>query len=274
MRRVGLGNHRHRLSIGDPVKFIVAIALLFPIAVFGYTEACLPNITVPSNLEQGQLEASIQHRFSGRFDTAGTTFLGFATPAWIDLNLRYMLLKKLEVYTGFYNTNKEVELGGAYTLIAPSAYLRFQLDGTFYNFSSYDTTFKEHRDNAGFLGLDLQTDPFFRCISPTVNGGYDFLKQRWGLGLGVSVTLVDGFDLLGEYFPIIDKNKDSTSIQTTNVFSFGIKFTTAGHHFLLFVQNSPYIDNIPSIGSRHCMFGTENNNLHFGFAIHRMFDFK
>ncbi len=256
------------------MKAFFAFLFLFPAFAFGYTEACLPNVKAPSNLEQGQLEASIQHRFSGRLDTAGTTFFGLATPAWVDFNLRYMLLRKLELYTGFYTTNKEVEVGGGYNLLIPAAYLRFQLEATYYNFSAYDTAFVEHRDNAGYFGLDAQTEPLFKCISPTVNAGYDLFKKRWGLGLGVSVTLVEGFDLLGEYFPIIDKDKDSTSVATINVFSFGIKFTTAGHHFLLFVQNSPYIDNIASIGSRHCMFGTENNNLHFGFAIHRMFDFK
>jgi hypothetical protein len=242
-------------------------------AAWPYEEPCFPNLSVPTNLSPGNLEAMIQHRFYGRIDTGGSTFFGLATPVSAAFGIRYDIWKTLEAKAAFFNANKEFEFGAGYSLLKPSLFVKAQVEAKYYNFSAYDTAFREIRKQAGCLLFNLQTYPIVQSISPAVNLGYDFDKRKWGMGCGLNVTLVEGLDIFGEYFPILQKDKDSSAVATKNVFSFGLKFSTAGHHFLLFLQNSPYDQGIGAIGTRHLMFGTDNNKLHFGFEIQRLFAF-
>ncbi len=255
------------------MKHAILLLFVFFSVTSAYEEQCFPNLSVPTNLSQGNLEASVQHRFYGRIDTGGTTFFGFATPVSASFSLRYDIWKTIEANAAFYNTNKELEIGGSYSFLKPSIFFKMQVQGEYYNFSAYDTAFREIRKNAGCVLITMQSYPIIQSISPAINVGYDFDKRKWGLGCGLNVTLVEGLDIFGEYFPILQKDKDSLAVATKNPFSFGLKISTAGHHFLLFLQNSAYSQSIGTIGSRHLMFGTDNNKLHFGFEIQRLFAF-
>jgi hypothetical protein len=255
-------------------------SLLLLFALFctasAYEEQSFPNLRVPTNLSPGNLEASIQHRFSGKIDTAATVF-GLATSVWAGLGLRYVIISNLEANAAFYPfNNKEFETGASYAVLLPKAYLRTQFEGTFFNYSvySFDSTGqKENRKSGGAVLFAAQTYPIIESLSPAVNIGYDFDKRKWGLGTGLSVTLLPGFDLFGEYFPILQKDHADSTL-TKNAFSFGVKISTAGHHFLFLLQNCSFFNpSAGAIGSRHLMFGADNNNLHFGFEIERLFAF-
>jgi Membrane bound beta barrel domain (DUF5777) len=258
------------------MKLFFLVLFAFTLTASAYDEQSFPDLMVPTNLTPGNLEASIQHRFTGKVDTAATVF-GLATPVWASLGLRYVVLSNLEVNGVFYPFNdKEFETGASYAILFPKIYLRTQFEGTFYNYSvySFDSAGQvENRKSAGAILFAAQTYPIIESLSPAVNIGYDFDKRKWGLGTGLSVTLVPGFDLFGEYFPIIQKDRSDTTL-TKNAFSFGIKFSTAGHHFLLLLQNCSFFNpSAGAIGPRHLMFGADNNNLHFGFEIQRLFAF-
>jgi hypothetical protein len=252
-------------------SFIPLFALVC--AVSAYEEQDFPNLMAPTNLSPGNLVASVQHRFYGRIDDGGRLFFGFANSVSPSFGLRYDLWRTLEANAAFYAADKEVEVGASCAFLYPTIYLKAQVEGEYYDFSAFDADNKEFRKHAGCVLFALQSYPIIQSISPAVNAGYDFDRRKWGLGLGLNVTLVEGLDVFGEYFPLLEKNKDSTALATKNVFSFGLKISTAGHHFLFFLQNS--VDNpaIGTIGSRHVMFGSDNNNLHFGFEIERLFAF-
>jgi hypothetical protein len=254
------------------MKQFLFILFALSAAAMAYEEQCFPNLKVPSSLSPGNLEANIQHRFYGRIDTGGTTFFGLATHAFASFGLRYDVWRTLEAFTAFYNSGKEVEFGASYAYLFPSAFVKLQAEGTYYNFSAYDPLGQEKRRQAGCVLFDFQTYPIIQSITPALDAGYDFDKRRWGMGLGLNVTLFEGFDLFGEYFPLVQKDPQD-SIHTDNAFSFGFKISTAGHHFLFFLQNSVYDEGFGTIGSRHVMFGSDNNKLHFGFEIQRLFAF-
>lgn len=255
------------------MKRTLLLLSMLVFVVSAYEEPCFPNLKAPTSLSPGNIEASVQHRFYGRIDTGGTTFFGLATPVYASFGLRYDVWRTLEANAAFYTSNKEFEIGASYAFLYPSVSLKMQVEGIYYNFSAYDADFKEHRKQAGCMLLDLQSYPIIQSISPAVNIGYDFDIRKWGMGLGLNVLLVEGLDVFGEYFPILQKDRDSTAVATKNAFSFGVKISTAGHHFLFFLQNSVYNSGIGTIGSRHLMFGTDNYKLHFGFEIQRLFAF-
>jgi Membrane bound beta barrel domain (DUF5777) len=251
------------------------ILILF-VTVFlasAYEEQSFPNLMVPTSLSPQNLVVSVQHRFYGRIDDGGKNFFGFATPVAPSFGLRYDIWKTLEANSSFYAADKEIDLGASYAFLYPSEYFKAQVEGEYYNFSAFDANFREIRRQAGCFLFGIETYPIIRSISPAVDLGYDFDKRKWGLGLGLNLTLLEGFDVFGEYFPLLYKNTDSTATATKNVFSFGMKFSTAGHHFLLFLQNSVDNPSIGTIGARHVMFGSDNKNLHFGFEIERLFAF-
>jgi hypothetical protein len=263
---------RNSFNQVKPMKHFLLLLFTLFCTTSAYEEQCFPNLKVPTNLSPGNIEASVQHRFYGRIDTGGTTFFGLATSVFASFGLRYDIWRTLEATAAFYNTNKELETGVSYAFLNPSLYLKVQAEAVYYNFSARDTAFKEFRKQAGCVLFDLQTYQIIQSISPVVNVGYDFDKRRWGLGCGLNATLIEGLDVFGEYFPIVHKDRND-SIHTKNAFSFGVKVSTAGHHFLFFLQNSVYDGGFGTIGSRHLMFGSDNNKLHFGFEIQRMFAF-
>jgi hypothetical protein len=253
---------------------LLTCALFFTAA--GYEEQCFPNLKTPTNLSAGEMEVSIQHRFTGKIDTAATAF-GLATSVWAGLGLRYVLWSTLEANAAFYPlNNKEFETGVSYAYLLPKVFLRTQFEGTYYNYGIfvYDSTGqKEKRKSGAAIMFSAQTYPIISSISPAVNIGYDFDRKKWGLGTGLNVTLIEGLDLFGEYFPMVEKNKTDTTL-TKNAFSFGFKISTARHHFLFLVQNSSFFNSSAgAIGSRRLMFGADNNHLHFGFEIQRLFAF-
>jgi len=258
------------------MKLFSLVVLLYALATSAYDEQSFPNLVVPTNLSPRNMEVSVQHRFQGKVDTAGTVF-GLATTVWADFGLRYVLWSTLEAKAAFYPFNgKEFELGASYAYLIPKMFLRTQFDGTYYNYSSYtfdSTGQKETRKNAAAILMSAQTYPILNSISPAINVGYDFDKSSWGMGTGLIVTLIEGLDVFGEYFPRLQKSPKDTTL-TKNAFSFGVKLSTAGHHFLFLLQNCSFFNPAAgSIGSRHLMFGTDNNNLHFGFEIERLFSF-
>ena len=65
-------------------------------------------------------------------------------------------------------------------------------------------------------------------------------------------------------FPVIDeKQREKTKNEIP--YSFGVKLSTAGHHFVLLLSNTTVF------GPRELMWGTETRDLRLGFVIQRIF---
>jgi hypothetical protein len=248
------------------------LCLLIPVLVHAYEEKSMPNLAVPTELEQGNLEAGIIHRFlrypSGQFPD------NFINMANVDLSLRYIIVSKLEVGLGYIGSGnsvisaKETFVNMGYSYFIPQLYVRTQAIIQYYRDESVDYPPK-WTDNMLYR-FNMQSDPILKRISPVINVAYDSKLKKAGLGTGLNVSITDNVDVVAEYYPNIGK-RDSTLISitesrpTVNCYAVGIKYSTYGHHFMLTVGNST------DIGMRHQMRGAVNNNIYFGFSIQRLF---
>jgi len=224
------------------------------------------NVNVPSGLESNNLEFSFAHRFYGPVDKdTGDTFMGTDTGANVGIGLRYNAWKILEARASRTTENKEYNLALSLTQPEPFMFLRAGLDANYINFSKPDNT----RDRGWYIQIDIETEKFFR-IKPAVNAGYDLYNRRIGLALGLNIEVIEGLNLIGEYYPVINvHNNNSRSIDAIGigpVYALGIMLTAGYHHFVIQVCNNS------AIGTRRLMEGTEEKKeLYLGFNIQRLF---
>jgi len=125
-------------------------------------------------------------------------------------------------------------------------------------------SFSKHKIvNSNFLQFALQTYPIFGRITPVVNAGYDgYNNKRVGLGMGLSVKIIDWLYAQGEFYPNFYKSgwkRDESG--SLHCYAFGFLFQTPTHNFILMVGNNT------QIGTRRMMMGTNTTSLHLGFNI-------
>ena len=242
---------------------LVIFFLCLPAACFSY-ETSMLNLRVPSNLEQGQMEFHLQHRFFGPVDEDPLdTFFGMDAGANIALMLRGPAWQRFEVRGGYIRDLSEWLLGLSRAWVFPEALLRTQMDIGFFSFEESDIT---GRKANLFYQVAFQTEPLFGRVVPTLNAGYDGYNERGGLGFGARVNVLETVSIQGEYYPVIsrdDADPDSP-LGPENAFAFGVEIQTYGHHFVLMVGNSW------DIGTRRLMLGAYSRDLYFGFNIQRL----
>jgi hypothetical protein len=223
------------------------------------------NLGTPSNLEKGQLEFRVQHRFFGPVDEDPfDKFFGMDAGANVGLMLRGPVWRKLEV-SGAYVTDLSEWLAGlSYTRVFADNLLRTQMDIKFFSFKEFDTS---PRESNLFYQAALQADPLGGRIVPVLNIGYDSYNRRGGLGFGARAGILEKVSIQGEYYPVTgrDDHDQDSPLGPENAFAFGVELQTHGHHFLLMLGNSQ------GIGTRALMLGTYSNDLYFGFNIQRLF---
>lgn len=211
----------------------------------------------------------IQHRFYG---TLKDDLLGINAGANTGLSLRYLVWSKLEINGAFVRNQKEYIIGAGYALFIPQLWLKSQINVEFFNYEKLGlpTTVSPRRRNL-FYSAALQSEPILERITPTINVAYDGYNRRIGLGVGLDIGFefeigpLEGMNIIGEYFPII--NRDIAVNGPKNSFTAGFKFNTYGHHFMFLVGNTT------EIGTRRLMLGTRSNDLYLGFTIHRFISF-
>jgi hypothetical protein len=240
--------------------------LLFPSSLPAFEQAML-SMKVPTNLEVKDGEIRILHRFVGVFhDNTFKTAMGMTEGANVNFGIRYHIWSKLEANLSYLTRTKEIIAGASYAYLLPQAYLRSQLDAQFFTYDSGTG----NRRNSYFGVLSLQTEPIFKRVAPVLNLGYDGDNHRFGLGLGVSIILIEKFELVGEYYPVY-RDDSNQKVKSKNAFAFGFKDNTAGHHFMLLFTNSWASE------PRQMMLGTgtriqSDTDLYFGFNIERWFN--
>jgi hypothetical protein len=246
------------------VRSKTIVCCLFTVSIaFAYTENCMPELAVPTELETGCLEAAIQHRF---LRIPGPDFPdNFINMANVKLGLRYVPLPKLEAGTSYDFLYKEYDFRAGYSVFFPRQYLRTQILAAFYGAKR---DFYNHWDHSFFGQVNLQSEPLAGRVLPIVDISYDGLTRRAGLGTGIDIMMRSNIDLLGEYYPVLG-NRESIlpGKKAVNCFNAAVKFTTAGHHFILSVSNNY------ELGMRRHMRGAADNTLYYGFTIHRLFSF-
>ena len=256
--------------------FSISACLVIVSSLFAYEEWSLPNLIAPTLIKPFALEGQFQHQFWGRIDGADKfdRFFGIADGAEGCFTLRAAVWSTAQVlvsydnYQLFNQSKNEFVVGTSYAAAVPRIFLNVQADAQFFSYASMKT-FPNKRFNNFFVQAALRNDPLFGRVVALVDAGYDFDRNAPGLGLGLDVKVIDALDVYGEYFPVLKKPYDPLfpGPIIRNPFSFGVKFTTAGHQFFIFFGNAN------EIGSRHLMMGTQDNNLRFGFALKRLFSF-
>jgi hypothetical protein len=246
----------------------VSLVILFvclPAMCLSY-EMSMLNLSVPSNLERGQMEFKVQHRFFGPVDEDPfDTFFGMDGGANVGLTLRGPVWRKLEVSSSYVMDFSKWLVDLSYTVVLPDSLLRAKAEVELFSFEQSPVS---GRETALFYQAALQTAPLPGGISPVLNVGYDAHTGRGGLGFGARVNVLENLSLQGEYYPIISRDDDDpdSPLGPENAFAFGLELQTYGHHFVLMVGNST------DIGARCRMLGAYSNDLRFGFNIQRLFD--
>jgi hypothetical protein len=234
--------------------FSVVLVLLIPQAVLSYENGKL-NLSVPTELEEGQTEFVVQHRFYGKIaEEPLDTFLGMAMGANVRIGLRGVLREKVEFKVSHIRLQKEYVVGLSYAYVVRDR-LRSQVEIRFFSFKPGI----QERKRGLFYQLALQSDPILERITPVANLGYDSYEGSAGIGFGIDVGLLEHLSLIGEYFPVLDGNGE------TDCFAFGLGLRTYGHRFMVLLGNSS------KIGTQRLMLGTNARDLYFGFNIQRLF---
>jgi hypothetical protein len=263
-------------------NFLVAVVIFATTSpLFAYDQWSLPNLVAPTAIQAPALEADFHHQFLGHVGgTVGSNnalqrLFGLADMADVAIGLRAVVWQTAQVYVSyddmqmFNDSHYEYAAGAAYAVAVPQLYMHVQGDGQVFSYSSL-LTFPEKRRTGTFVQLSLQNDPIFDRARFLVDGGYDFDKKKFGLGLGLDVRVYGDFSAYGEVFPIVDKT-DRDLFQAnmlTTPYSIGGKITTPGHQFFVFIGNAE--EN----GARHLMRGTVDKYMRFGFSIKRLWSFK
>ncbi len=246
--------------------YLIILLILLPQPLLSYENSML-NLEVPTNLEEGQSEFNVQHRFYGKIDEEPLdTFLGLDLGANVSLGLRHLVRPQFEANVSYTRNQKEYIVGASYAYFFPEIFLRSQLDIQFFSYKKLGID--ERRQNI-FYQIVLQSEPLSKRFTPVINAGYDGYNQRFGLGLGTGVSILEDLSIMGEYFPVLDRNDDDLNkgiIGQKNRFALGIMLKTYGHHFIFILGNGT------EIGTRRLMLGTQSNDLHLGFNIQRLLE--
>jgi len=250
---------------------VALIVASLPLVSQAY-EGGMLNMTVPSTLVPGQGEITVQHRFVGRIDKDPLDkFLGLNDGASIGLTVRFPVTRGLELKGGYLRERSEYMLGTSYGRRPPCIPVSIQADLQFFDFKKDEPS---DRKGSFFYLLSVQTDPVLGRFQPCVNLAYDYLDRQVGLGLGAAVRATDKVTLLGEYYPVLDRNNRAdfkADVGPDNFLAFGLKVETYGHHFV-FMLSDGY-----RLGARYLMLGPEiyerTEYLYFGFNIQRLIEF-
>lgn len=247
--------------------FLVLLLTLMPQMLLAY-EPGLINLKSPADLDSGQVEFKIQHRFYGDVteDTLDSLF-GADSGGNIGINLRYSPFTGLELNAARLRTNREYVLGIGYGCAIPAIPLRCQVDVQYFRYEEFSFEISGiDKENGVFGMLSLQTEPLLDRITATVNLGYDSDEEEFGAGFGLALTIleltgtVQKISAIGEYFPTTNAD------EAYNTFAFGIRIETYGHHFDLILGNTS------ELGEKRVMAGTSSTvDMSFGFNVRRRF---
>jgi hypothetical protein len=255
---------------------IVNLLLSLVCGACAYEEWSLPNLTAPTAVKPFSIEAQIQHQFWGRVD--GTDMLsrlfGIGDGADICIGVRSTILRQTQLFLSydkmqlFGASHNEFSSGISYALFLPKLHVRMQAEGEIFSYGSFLTD-PETRKTGTLINGCFQNDPLLDRIRLLCNVGYNFDSQNPFLGIGLDVAITPSVDVFGEYIPVIGQIDTLLSPNPVcNPFSFGVKLTTYGHQFYIFIGNAM------EIGARNLMRGTSDNYLRLGFMIKRLFDYS
>jgi len=246
-------------------RAIIIFSLLIFLFSLSYSyENGMLNMMVPTNLEKGNLELSIRHRFYGRIDEdTFDTFFGLDKGVNVNLGIRFPLVTNLETHLNYIRLNSEYSMGISYKKTFPKLYLNSQAYIEYFTFKKIG--FDKRRNNF-FYQISFQPKPLKSVFTPIINFAFDGYYDRIGIATGLSIKAFENWNLITEFYPILNQDKDlkgKIPIGDKYFFAFGIKYKTYAHHFVFVISNGS------QIGNRNIILGTTSNDLFFGFNVQR-----
>ncbi|MCF7918498.1 MAG: DUF5777 family beta-barrel protein [Candidatus Cloacimonetes bacterium] len=253
------------------MRFKLIIVLLFITSTLIAYDFSMINLINPSGLKAKQGELMIRHRFYGDItDEPLNNFLGMDAGANINLSARYQFYRKAEVLLSYSRRQSEKTCGLAYRLDIDDVPVYGQLGVNYFSYEELSQS--ETTRHNFFYYLSLQNEELFDRIVATLNAAYDGYNERFVPGFGFSVKLIDSVSLLGEYYPVLDRNsagKELTQyIGEEDAFAIGLKFDTYGHQFTFLLSNTD------DVGLRRVSLGADKDSyLKLGFNIQRRMEY-
>jgi len=247
-------------------KMFLAVCLLVLLNLSAYENSML-NLYSPTGLKQGQAEMMIRHRFYGDIaDEPFDNFFGMDAGANVNLSGRYQFFDNAEFHLSYSRRKSEKTIGLSYKLELEDFPIYGQVNIEFFSYKE-EILKEQDRKNFNYI-LSLQNEEIVDKFTATLNTGYDGYNQRLILGLGLMINIVDDVSLIGEYYPVLDRDSASEDLQkyigAEDAYAIGIKLDTYGHQFSFLLSNS---DNV---GLRRVSLGVpEDPYLRLGFNIQR-----
>ncbi len=230
------------------------------------------HMTAPVDLEKGQFQFIVQHRFLGSVKRGASAF-GIDFGANINLGIDYAVTDRLSLGVARARFDRLMSLGGTYEVLTdPDSPLKFALRG------GVDGTdnFRDHYSPFLELATEFDVGRLRTYVVPIVvfNSRPDELAQSirplivepdsnhtFALGLGADLALSRRFSLVGEYVPRLAGYGGIGGERAAT--SGGIKIRTWGHVFHLLFSNSRVMT--PSTYA----VNSTSNDVMFGFNIYR-----
>ena len=246
---------------------IIILMLLISLQLFSYQDSSFSLFT-PSALTKGEMEINIIHRFYGAVDEdVWDTFFGMNVGANVGLTFRRNFGHQLELKGSYTRSGKRLELGVSWQPSLAELPLLMQMDMSYTTFEQLGI--EERRKNFLYV-ISIQSKIYEEWVVISTNLGYDGYYERFINGYALHVKYFRNLSLIGEYYPVWDRNSASASLEKYigkyDTYSFGFKYDTWGHHFLFSLGNGTQIHPATqSLGSNN------GSDLHFGFNIQRRF---
>jgi hypothetical protein len=249
---------------GTFLLFVIASALFTPLLAY---QNNFMNLTSPTELGNLESEISFGHRFRGVVDKDPLdSFFGMQNGATVGLFFRQKLLYNTEAKIGYNFKDKEYDLDAGWKFTPADFPVQAQLGLQYFSQEKLNLNTYEFERVGNFLpNLAVQNLPFYDRIFINANLGYDLEDERLVTGLGLGVKVLSYLTVLGEYYPVPDRNSaDNTlMIQDHDSFLMGLKFETYGHNFMFCLGNSD------GINLRQLSKGATDRKLRFGFNVQR-----
>ncbi len=248
-------------------EFLMLFFILSIGSIFAYQDSAF-SVFTPTNLSAGEMELSIVHRFYGAVDddVFGTMF-GMNAGANVGLAFRYNIKHRIEIKGAYTRAKKMNELGLSWCPTHSDYPLSLQIDAAYFSFSQVGLS--KRRANFVYI-LSVQNKIYAEKFVLTANLGFDGYYERPINAYALHINQLKDLSFICEYYPVWDRSSASSKLEPYlgkyDVYSFGIKYQTWGHHFKFSLGNGTNFH--PATQS----LGTDNkSDLYFGFNIHRRF---
>ncbi|MBN2586318.1 MAG: hypothetical protein JXR55_03415 [Candidatus Fermentibacteraceae bacterium] len=242
------------------MKYLLVAMILSGAAAASEYQGALFNMMAPvEGISRGDFEISVNHRFFGEAfdDSPLESFFGMDESANVAFGIRYFPMENayLSYENGISAHSHAIELGWVESALEP-VLIEFNA-----GYCTFRTGTPSDGDwDGGMTGtIGASTRLFRNMIRPVVNYAFDGYREEGGPGIGLEFYAMEYMSLWGEYFVATDDAAEN------DCFSFGSRYSTWGHQFILALTNNPWI------GPQGQIMGTPTNDVHVGFQIRRMF---